>query len=218
MSYKNDVDAETISDAFQYGGHSYQLVRVYNISGNDIISFCYNSSGYLSHINDELENEFIASTIGALGYDIVYFGYSDEQSEGNWYWTDGESSSFVNWRSGEPNNERGEEHYALISPDGTWNDGKLERDSQSGAVILCEWNTLIETDTSAPHLSDYQSHIINITSSSHLILRIKHMEIKHMSTLQRKHLIIICQHAGAKAWMDMVLENQLLFLLMMNMK
>ncbi len=164
----NAVDVETISDVFQYGGHSYQLFRFYNVSGNDIIDFCYNKDGYPAHINDSSENEFIASVIGTLGYDIVYFGYSDEQSEGNWYWIDGENSSFVNWRSGEPNNEANAEHYALISPDGTWNDGKLEHDSQSGVVILCEWNTSIETNAPTPHLSNYKSHIMNISSSSYL--------------------------------------------------
>lgn len=157
---------EELSDYFCCSGHSYKLYRVYDITGRDIINYCANLGGYLAHINDSSENEFIASTIGTLGYDIVYFGYSDEQSEGNWYWIDGENSSFVNWRSGEPNNEANAEHYALISPDGTWNDGKLERDSQSGAIILCEWNTSIETGI--PHLSDYHSHIINVSSSSHL--------------------------------------------------
>lgn len=168
-SFESDIAAleyDTVGSKFYYDNHTYQLFRMYNITGNDVIAFCKSQNGYFAHIDSEPENAFIASTIGSLGYDIVYFGYSDEQSEGNWYWIDGESSSFVNWRSGEPNNEANKEHYALISPDGTWNDGKLELDSQSGAIILCEWNTSIETDT--PHLSDYHSHIINVSSSSHL--------------------------------------------------
>lgn len=160
---------EELSDYFHYGNHSYKLYRLYDIDSMDIINYCGNLGGYFAHINDSSENEFIASAIGTLGYDIVYFGYSDEQSEGNWYWIDGESSSFVNWRSGEPNNEANAEHYALISPDGTWNDGKLERDSQgSGAIVLCEWNTLLESDASIQHISDFKSYISNITSSSHL--------------------------------------------------
>lgn len=162
------LEYDTVGTKFQYDGHSYQLFRLYDITGIDVVSFCYNQGGYFAHINNESENQFLASTIGSLGYDIVYFGYSDEQSEGDWYWIDGEYSSFVNWCSGEPNNEAGEEHYALISPDGTWNDGKLERDSRGGAIILCEWNTSFENDEPIQHVSDYKSHISSTTSSSHL--------------------------------------------------
>lgn len=134
------LEYETVGSKFQYGGHSYQLYCLYDATGVDAISFCNKQGGYFAHINDESENQFIASTIDSLGCDIVYFGYSDEKSEGKWYWIDGEYSEFVNWRSGEPNNEADEEHYALISPNGTWNDGKFERDSRSGVIILCEWN------------------------------------------------------------------------------
>lgn len=168
-NFESDIAAleyDTIGSKIYYDNHTYQLFRLYNITGNDAITFCKSQGGYLAHIGDESENNFLASEFGTLGYDIVYFGYSDEQSEGNWYWIDGENSSFVNWKSGEPNNEVNEEHYALISPDGTWNDGKLERDSQSGVIILCEWNTSIESNTPTPHLSNYQSHIINVSSSS----------------------------------------------------
>lgn len=168
LEHADNITAEVLCDIFQYGGHSYRLYRFYDITANDIIDYCYNQGGYLAHINDEQENQFLASMIGTLGYDIVYFGYSDEQSEGDWYWIDGEYSSFVNWRSGEPNNEANEEHYALISPDGTWNDGKLEIDSRSGVNILCEWNTLFESNASIQPISDYKTHISNISSSSHL--------------------------------------------------
>lgn len=159
---------EEMSSYFYYGDHSYKLYRLYDITGRDVINYCDSIDGYLAHINDSLENEYLASTISSLGYDVVYFGYSDEQSEGDWYWIDEESSSYVNWRSGEPNNEFGEEHYALILPDGTWNDGKLERDSQNGVIILCEWDTLFESAVSAAYITDYRSHISSITSSSHL--------------------------------------------------
>ena len=135
---------DSIGSKFQYGGHSYQLFRLYDITGSEVISFCNVRGGYFAHINDEAENQFLANKFSSLGYDIVYFGYSDEQSEGNWKWIDGEKSSYTNWASGEPNNERKLEHYALVLSDGTWNDGKLEVDSQSGVIILCEWNSVLE--------------------------------------------------------------------------
>ena len=158
---------EEISDYFYYRGHSYRLYRLHNITGADAINYCSSLGGYFAHINDDAENQFLAQTIESLGYDIVYFGYSDEQNEGDWRWIDNEDSSYVHWKSGEPNNEFNEEHYALLSPDGTWNDGKFERDSSSGVIILCEWNTTLENVTVTKHISNFKSHISNITSSSY---------------------------------------------------
>lgn len=167
-SIEYEVTGEKIGEKFQYGGHSYQLFCLYDVTGNEVIAFCNSQGGYWAHINDESENHFLASTLGEQGYKTVYFGYSDEESEGDWKWIDDEYSTFVNWRSGEPNNEAGVEHYALISPDGTWNDGKLERDSKSGIFILCEWNTPIENNHSVQNLIDFQSCILDITASSQL--------------------------------------------------
>ena len=54
---------EELTDYFYYGGHSYKLYRVYDITGKDIIYYCDSHGGYLAHINDSSENAFIASTI-----------------------------------------------------------------------------------------------------------------------------------------------------------
>lgn len=160
---------ETLGDVFYYNNHSYQLFRLQDITGTEVISYCANLGGYFAHINDEAENQFLASYFDSQGYDIVYFGYSDEKEEGVWEWIDGEYSSYENWRSGEPNNEAGLEHYALISNNGTWNDGKLERDSQNGgAIILCEWNYPLSNDNRAKKLSDFRSCLTDINASSHL--------------------------------------------------
>lgn len=133
---------EPISDKVNFDDHTYQLIALSNITGKAVISYCKEISGYMAHINNAEENEFLRKLICDIGVDYAYFGYTDEDNEGKWQWVDGKTSQYTNWAAGEPNNEYGQEHYALINQNGYWNDGKFENDaSNSGVVIICEFNT-----------------------------------------------------------------------------
>jgi len=77
---------------------------------------------YLGTITSPGENDFLRYSIDSLDASNVWIGFTDEEEEGNWQWVTGEEVTYTNWADGEPNNGGGEEHYAEMWADGTWND------------------------------------------------------------------------------------------------
>lgn len=69
---------------------------------------------------DAAENSWVTSATTITGSD-PWFGYNDRASEGSWVWETGESVSYTNWGSGEPNNS-GDEDCAHLYDSGVWND------------------------------------------------------------------------------------------------
>ena len=94
--------------------------------------------GHLATVNDAGENEFIRSNIMA---DYVWIGYNDEAEEGNFTWAEG-NSSYTNWRSGEPNNSNGTEHFArLLKGSGEWTDRDEHFHAEAVIEIPCGSST-----------------------------------------------------------------------------
>lgn len=105
-----------------YNGHSYYF---YNIPVTwyeaEIIS--KHLGGHLVSITSADENNFAKSLAGDSS---CWIGATDSESEGRWKWTSGEAFTYSNWRSGEPNNDQGDEgaeNFTHIAGDGSdWND------------------------------------------------------------------------------------------------
>ena len=74
--------------------------------------------GYLASINSEEENNFIARRLIERN---AYIGLSDYATEGQFEWHDGSPLSYLNWKSGEPNNA-GNEDYVEMTTSGFWYD------------------------------------------------------------------------------------------------
>ncbi len=124
-----------------FNGHSYLLLKVNNTNEDEVAELCSRLGGYYARIDDSAENSFLADMVGDAGLEFAYFGYSDAEKEGDWKWLHPGNSTFENWKKGEPNNEEGLEHYALLFSDGLWNDGKFNRDIDDGkAYIICEFD------------------------------------------------------------------------------
>ena len=83
-------------------------------------------TGHLATIGSQAENDFVQTVMGGVLGDGVIGGYqpagSPEPSD-NWQWVTGESWSYDNWRSGEPNNANSNENVLKIfASSGQWND------------------------------------------------------------------------------------------------
>lgn len=103
-------------------------------------STCSSAGFNLLEVNSAAENAWVRSQLDArFGSVDAYLGGNDTGAEGSWLWDNGQqfwsgSSSgipvggrYANWRSGEPNDDGGED-CAELKPDGLWND-----DSCSGS-------------------------------------------------------------------------------------
>lgn len=145
-------------DAYELNGHYYYVYTGTCETWEEAESFCESKGGYLAVINDERENNFVFDMMKELGYDNAYFGYSDAESEGVWKWVNGEASNYENWSNGEPNNENGNENYAMFyhsSPDYTWNDGNFNHGTVGDeATFICEWETESSDAISIQDLTD----------------------------------------------------------------
>ena len=80
------------------------------------------NGGFLAVISSQEENNFIRGGMGGVG--LAWIGYTDEASEGNFEWVNGEATTYTNWLSGEPNNFGNIEHYVQLKrrDGGRWSD------------------------------------------------------------------------------------------------
>lgn len=131
------------SDALEFNGHHYKIYVDACDSWEEAKEYCENLGGHLAVISSKEENDALFSYVISSGNKNAYFGYSDNQEEGNWYWS-GDNSSYTNWHKNEPNSERSNEDFAMFYwkySDGTWNDGNFGQGTVSDdRNFICEWD------------------------------------------------------------------------------
>ncbi|MFM6439732.1 MAG: Calx-beta domain-containing protein, partial [Microcystis panniformis] len=117
--------------------------------------------GNLVTINDAAENQFLVNTFG--GSELFWIGFTDAAQEGNWQWIDGESVTYTNWNSGEPNNV-GNEDYGVINwaRVGGWND--LPNYNIRGIVeVLNGTSTISVSDTTINESQNQATVTVKLT-------------------------------------------------------
>ena len=143
----NDSKADYNIPAYAktYNGHSYYIYSNVCDTWEEAKMYCESLGGYLAVINDESENKAVFNIMKESGYDNAYFGYTDSKNEGNWKWINNVDSNYENWSDGEPNNEGGDENYAMFyykSPEYQWNDGDFSGGTVNGEnQFICEWDS-----------------------------------------------------------------------------
>lgn len=129
------------SGAVEFNGHRYCVYDVDTVTTwNMAQEYCEAQGGHLATITSAEEDAFIYSYIVDAGHSSAMFGLSDQEQTDEWRWVTGETLSYQNWHSGEPNHQGGYEHYGMYYDkftDGTWNDG-----SGQGGPFICEWDNL----------------------------------------------------------------------------
>uniref|UniRef100_A0A3Q4MLT2 C-type lectin domain-containing protein n=1 Tax=Neolamprologus brichardi TaxID=32507 RepID=A0A3Q4MLT2_NEOBR len=93
-------------------------------------SWCREQGGDLAVIDDQYENDFVASYLRDLELP-TWIGLSDLLVENQYAWSDGVSPVlYTNWNDKEPNNANGDEGCVSMHASrmfhGTWNDTKCD--------------------------------------------------------------------------------------------
>lgn len=132
-------------------GHWYDVVQyksTWGAANMDAQARTYDGmTGYLATLTSAAENEFVWSNFSFLGYWLGGYQTSkDNEPSGNWAWVTGETWSYTNWTSGEPNNVGGNEDHLQFDwyvYGGTWNDmdnsatsGPMTTQSYTGGYII----------------------------------------------------------------------------------
>ncbi|KPP79615.1 macrophage mannose receptor 1-like, partial [Scleropages formosus] len=93
--------------------------------------WCRTQGGDLAVIDDQYENDFVASYLKDL-VEPVWIGLSDTLYEDKFAWSDGSQVLYTNWAEKEPNNGEEGEHCASMTHNhlvtGRWNDEGCHRD------------------------------------------------------------------------------------------
>ena len=134
-----DIDGNEVDfNIYNYGGHYYSFITNKKAWGA-AERYAEYLGGYLACITSENENAYITSANKYLGLNKIYLiGATDYEKEGTWKWASGETFSYSNWTSGEPNNSSGNEDYAVMNANGRWND--INGTEQQCFII--EWSKL----------------------------------------------------------------------------
>jgi Lectin C-type domain len=106
--------------------------------------------GHLVTINDAAENMWLTSTFA--GYGPFFIGFTDMQTEGSFVWISGETDTYRNWGTGEPNDQFGAEDFGLLYPNpdvlqpgpgGFWNDGRIDHIANGVIEVVPEPSTAL---------------------------------------------------------------------------
>ena len=147
-SYEDSYANVNIPDdnVLYYNGHTYFAVRTSSITSFwDANAYCLSRGGYLASINSDAENRALYDYVFYdRGFESAYFGFTDDGSEDEWYWSNGDPVTYTNWMAKQPDNLRGVENYALFYYEDTpykWNDGDFGLDARGTVTFLIEWDT-----------------------------------------------------------------------------
>ncbi|AKT39679.1 C-type lectin domain-containing protein [Chondromyces crocatus] len=112
------------SDVKEFDGHDYVFCN-HAKSWDAATAYCDKFNMNLVTINTINEEGWLHAMANMFSTQKWWIGYNDQAVEGSWVWQSGESSNYVNWAPGEPNNAGGNEGCAQLNrfyPDHGWND------------------------------------------------------------------------------------------------
>jgi GEVED domain/Lectin C-type domain/Secretion system C-terminal sorting domain/PGAP1-like protein/HYR domain len=101
-------------------GHQYYISNQI-VNWREAKQLCISNGGYLAAITSQTETDFLKSKLR----DMVFIGLNDENTEGVFQWTNGESSTYSNWALGQPAQSPQaltEDYVVFQNWDGKWDD------------------------------------------------------------------------------------------------
>ncbi|MBQ3264332.1 MAG: RICIN domain-containing protein [Ruminococcus sp.] len=159
------IDTPTHTSTFN--GHKYELYNV-SVAWKEAFQFCEQQGGHLVTITSQEEQSFINNMLTHAANKRVWAGAVDVYTEGKWQWITGESFSYKNWGSGEPNNSGDEDYLMLSKSDGAWNDvADIFNNTDYGYSFICEYDDSIDPARAKLEKTfDYNNHRYEIYSGS----------------------------------------------------
>ena len=118
-----------------YNGHKYKLFTP-PMTWDKAKANCEAQGGHLVAISSQEENNFVNQL---AGFQNIWIGLTDEIHEGSWQWVNGESLTYTNWDSEEPNDDDIGEDYGMMNSDGSWNDAGPPGSPNEAYTYICEW-------------------------------------------------------------------------------
>ncbi len=124
-------------DVEYYGGDAYLFCETAS-PWTTAQSTCSGVGYHMLTVDDATENAWADSTADTYSTGKWWIGFNDRTTEGTWVWESGSSSTYTNWRGGEPNDSGGNEDCAQLNryTDQTWNDEPCS----SSFRFICEAN------------------------------------------------------------------------------
>ncbi|MFN4844548.1 MAG: C-type lectin domain-containing protein, partial [Dolichospermum sp.] len=102
---------------FEYNGSKYLLTG--SGTWQQAQAQAQSLGGNLVTVNNQAEQDWLVSTFGDS--ERLWIGLTDEVTEGQFRWANGETSTYTNWAPGQPDNFWNED-YVHIGSNGKWND------------------------------------------------------------------------------------------------
>lgn len=121
---------------YTYKGHRYALIRA-KLHWDKAKEVCEQFGGHLVTFSNPTEQRFVASIIGDS---VSWIGASDHLSEGSWQWVDGTQGGNIKWASGEPDNNRNNNHYGALNWFGQGLASDTAIDNRRVNSFVCEWD------------------------------------------------------------------------------
>ena len=112
-------------DAISSRGSCFSYFSTSAILWSNARTACIAWGGNLATIPSAADNALILTT--STSGTTCLIGINDINTEGVYVWADGSTSTYRNWRAGEPNDNGGSEDCASFHADGKWNDINCNR-------------------------------------------------------------------------------------------
>lgn len=150
------TDEDVLNGAENYNDHYYKTFD-YGMTWKNAKKYCEALGGHLAAITTEEEQQFIAESVEKKKKNSYWLG-GYKKSNGEWAWITGETFSYTNWSSRQPDNYTAKSENALMmyrntnpystSYLGEWNDinadGTVNSETFFGVSnigFVCEWDS-----------------------------------------------------------------------------
>ena len=117
-SFINRVESTCVSGWTENDNICYS-VGATSITGPECRTYCSGISAAMICIPDSATNTFVETLASSGSGNGVWIAYKKSSSSNNFYWVDGCSSSFTQWKSSKPNGG----NYVWTDRNGNWDDG-----------------------------------------------------------------------------------------------